>query len=76
MHTYSFEKLGVWQDARELVKYIYSLTSALPIEEKFGIVSQIRRAAVSISCNLAEGSGRKSKKDQAQFYRIAFGSSL
>jgi len=76
MHIYSFEKLEVWQDSRDLVRQIYSITAKFPTEEKFGIISQIRRSAVSVSCNISEGSGRKSKKDQAQFYRIAFGSTL
>jgi len=68
MHIYSFEKLEVWQDSRDLVRQIYSITAKFPTEEKFGIISQIRRSAVSVSCNISEGSGRKSKKDQAQFY--------
>lgn len=76
MHTYSFEKLSVWQDARELVKFIYSLTTNFPAEEKFGVISQVRRSSVSVSCNIAEGSCRKSKKDQARFYEIAFGSAI
>jgi len=76
MHIYSFEKLEVWQNSRDLVRQIYSITAKFPTEEKFGIISQIRRSAVSVSCNISEGSGRKSKKDQAQFYRIAFGSTL
>ena len=76
MHIYSFEKLEVWQDSRNLVRQIYAITAKFPIEEKFGIISQVRRSAVSVSCNISEGSGRRSKKDQAQFYRIAFGSTL
>jgi len=61
---------------QDLVRQIYSISAKFPTEEKFGIISQIRRSAVSVSCNISEGSGRKSKKDQAQFYRIAFGSTL
>lgn len=76
MYTYSFEKLGVWQDARLFVKSVYLITARFPAEEKFGIVSQIRRAGVSVCCNIAEGAGRKTSKDQSNFYRIAFGSLL
>lgn len=76
MYIYSFEKLEVWKDARIFVKNVYQLTQKFPVEEKFGIVSQIRRASVSISSNIAEGAGRKTAKDQSYFYRIAFSSSL
>jgi four helix bundle protein len=63
MHQYSFEKLRVWQRAREFVKRIYLLTIKFPKNEKFGIVSQLQRAAVSVSSNIAEGSSRTSGKD-------------
>lgn len=76
MYTYSFEKLDVWQKARELTKNIYSLTSFFPSEEKYGLTNQIRRATISISSNLAEGSSRKTSKDQARFTQIAFSSLL
>jgi four helix bundle protein len=71
---YSFENLEVWQKSRELVKEIYAATSTYPKEEKFGLTSQLRRASVSISSNIAEGSTRWSKKDQSRFYEIAYGS--
>jgi four helix bundle protein len=58
----------------DLVKDIYKITINYPDEEKFGIVSQLRRAAVSISSNLAEGSSRISYKDKAHFTQISFGS--
>jgi four helix bundle protein len=74
--TYSFESLDVWKEARKLVKKIYLLTSHFPPEEKFGLVSQMRRAVLSISTNTAEGSSRTSLKDQARFSEIAFGSML
>jgi four helix bundle protein len=74
MHTYPFEKLIVWQRSRELNKQIYTITSKFPSEEKFGIVSQIRRAGVSVSNNLAEGSARISSKEQARFSEIAYSS--
>lgn len=73
-YTYSFEKLSVWQLSRQFSKKLYLLTKSFPKEELFGITSQIRRAAVSISCNLAEGSARKSPKEQYRFYEIAFSS--
>ena len=76
MHTYSFEKLKVWQNARELTKKIYLYTQKFPSEEKFGLVSQMRRAVISISSNIAEGSSRQSKKDQAHFYNVAYSSAL
>ena len=76
MHIYAFEKLQVWQDAREFSVFIYKLTSAFPSEEKFGLISQIRRACISIASNIAEGSARKSAKDQANFYQMAYSSTL
>jgi len=71
---YAFENLEVWQKSREITKSIYQITSSFPSEEKFGLVSQLRRASVSVSSNIAEGSTRWGKKDQARFYEIAFGS--
>lgn len=74
LKTYSFETLDVWKEARKLVLKIYKLTSRYPPEEKFGLVSQMRRAVLSISTNIAEGSSRESLKDQARFSEIAYGS--
>lgn len=74
MYIYPFEKLEVWQLARKLVVKIYLHTKNFPADEKFGLVNQMRRAAVSISSNLAEGSSRISKKEQAHFYTMAYGS--
>ncbi|MEM9327082.1 MAG: four helix bundle protein [Bacteroidota bacterium] len=71
---YSFERLEVWKKSRALVKHVYDTTRSFPEEEKFGLTSQIRRAAVSISSNIAEGSTRRSPRDQARFYEISFGS--
>jgi len=71
---YPFENLEVWQKSRELVLSIYELTSTFPAEEKFGLVSQLRRASVSVSSNIAEGSTRWSRQDQARFYEISYGS--
>jgi len=76
MHQYGFEKLRVWQKSRELTKHIYLITKNYPAEEKFGLVSQMRRSAISISSNIAEGSSRKSTKDQSHFYNMAYSSGL
>lgn len=73
---YSFEKLTVWNEIRDLIRLIYSLTSIFPIEEKFGISNQMRRSAISIGSNLAEGSSKKSSKDQSRFYNISYSSLL
>ena len=74
MKEYSFEKLDVWKIAKEFVKHIYNLTQDFPSREKYGIVDQLRRAAISIPNNLAEGSGRISGKDKARFTQISYGS--
>ena len=76
MKIYSFERLACWQHARELAVWVYKATKSFPAEEKFGIVSQMRRAAVSIASNLAEGTSRVSKKDQAHFSTIAYSSTI
>ena len=73
-HDFSFEGLKVYQLARQLVKDIYVLVNKLPAIENFALSSQIRRAAVSISANIAEGSGRIHQKDKAHFIDIAYGS--
>jgi four helix bundle protein len=73
-HEYSFEKLRVWQAARQLAKQIYLTTSTFPKREIYGLVSQCNRAAVSVAANLAEGSARRSKRDQAHFSEIAYAS--
>jgi len=71
---YSFESLAVWNKSRTLVKEVYKMTANFPTDERFGLISQMRRAAVSVSSNVAEGSTRWGNKDQARFYEIAFGS--
>lgn len=74
MRSYGFEKLQVWQDSKELSVLIYKVTAKFPTEEKFGLTSQMRRAIVSVSSNIAEGSSRNTKKDQAYFYGVAYSS--
>jgi four helix bundle protein len=73
-HIFPFEKLRVWQDSRIWLKGIYELTRKFPEVEKYGLTSQLTRAAVFVPTNLAEGSGRISKKDQAHFTHIAYSS--
>ena len=71
-----FTQLQVWQKAHNLTINIYKLTVQMPSEEKFGLISQIRRASVSIESNLAEGCGRDGDKEFARFVDIAMGSSF
>ena len=72
----SFEVLEVWQVSQSLAVQIYKITKSYPKDEQFGITNQIRRAAYSISANIAEGFGRDTKKDKAHFYTMAYGSLL
>ncbi len=71
---FRFEKLEVWQDARKINQAIYRLTRKFPREELFAMTSQIRRASISVSSNIAEGSGRNSDKDFVHFLEQAYGS--
>jgi four helix bundle protein len=71
---FGFEKLDVWQRAIEFADVVYSITRRFPVDERFGLTNQMRRAAVSISSNIAEGSSRNSRKDFARFIEIAAGS--
>jgi four helix bundle protein len=68
------KNLNAWIKSFEFVKEIYSVTDKFPSEEKFGLVSQMRRAAVSIPVNIAEGAARKSNKEFIQFLHISLGS--
>lgn len=74
INCFSFEKLEVYKESRLLVKEVYRLQTQLPAEEKFALGAQIRRAAVSITANIAEGSGRSSIKEKIHFIGISFGS--
>lgn len=71
---FNFEKLEVWQKAIEFADLVYSNTRGFPVDERFGLTNQMRRASVSISSNIAEGSSRISRKDFARFIEIATGS--
>ena len=73
---YGFEKLDVYNDARQYVKQIYLLTELFPDKERFGLCSQIQRASVSIVSNIAEGTSRASDKEKERFIEIAYGSLL
>lgn len=71
----NFKELRIWQKGLDIAVNSFQLTSGFPATEKFGIVSQINRAAVSIPANIAEGSSRSSEKDYGRFIEIALGSS-
>jgi four helix bundle protein len=70
----SYFDLEVWKQSRSLVKQIYIITSQFPDSEKFGLINQMRRSAVSVPSNIAEGSGRNTSKYSLQFFFIARGS--
>lgn len=74
-HTHNFRNLKVWQKSRNLVKEVYIITKSFPREEMFGLTSQMKRSAVSIPSNIAEGCGRGTIAQFAQFLDIAHGSS-
>jgi four helix bundle protein len=71
---FRFEKLEVWQEARALNREVYRLTRQFPDHERFAMTSQIRRASISVTSNIAEGSGRNSDKDFAHFLEQSYGS--
>lgn len=71
---FKFTDLIVWQKSHKLVLDIYNITINFPKEELFVLVSQLRRAAISITSNIAEGFGRKSNKEKVQFYFVSLGS--
>jgi four helix bundle protein len=70
----SFTDLKAWQESHNIVIRIYKITKNFPKEEVFGLTNQMRRCAVSVTSNIAEGFSRSSKKDKSQFYTIALGS--
>jgi four helix bundle protein len=72
----NFKKLKIWQKGMEIVKEVYRIANLLPEKEKYGLYSQITRAAVSIPSNIAEGSSRRSEKDYYRFLEIALGSAF
>ena len=71
---FNFEKLEVWKRAIEFAEVVYTITRRFPDTERFGLTSQMRRAAISVSSNIAEGSSRTSRADFARFVELATGS--
>ncbi|MEO8823266.1 MAG: four helix bundle protein [Ginsengibacter sp.] len=76
MKIYSFEKLEAWQHARRLSVWIYKITKDFPPEEKYGLVSQMKRSALGIGSTIAEGTSRMTEKDQSHFSTMAFSSAV
>ena len=72
--TFSFENLEVYAKARRLIKDVYLLQNTFPKEDRYALGDQVRRAATSITANLAEGSGRQSLREKVHFIEISFGS--
>lgn len=72
----NYKELIIWKRGIEIVKITYNLVKQFPAEEKFGMVSQITRSAVSIPANIAEGSSRNSDKDDARFLQLSLGSAF
>lgn len=73
-YVFSFEKLEVWQNAKNLVLDIYKIVKRFPNEETYGLSSQIKRSSSSIATNIAEGTSRNTKKDKAHFLTISYSS--
>ena len=74
IYQFYFEKLHVWQNLRLFTDKIYKISKTFPVDERYNLTSQIRRAVVSSLVNLAEGSTRSTKKDQANFTAISYSS--
>jgi four helix bundle protein len=72
----NYKELDAWKESIELVQLVYEITQKFPSEEKFGLVSQLRRASVSVPSNIAEGCSRSSNKEYKRFVEIALGSIL
>lgn len=71
VHEYPFERLDVWKKAVGLAKVVYDISAKFPTFERYGLADQVRRASVSVSSNIAEGSGCVSLKNQMRYYEIA-----
>jgi four helix bundle protein len=73
-YAFPFEKLQTWHAAKDFAKRIYMVAKQFPLVEQYGLASQIKRAAISVMSNIAEGSARISRKDQAHFSQLAYSS--
>ena len=73
---HQFEKLKIWQKAMDIAERVYTISAELPNDERFNLIHQIKKCAVSIPSNIAEGSGRNSKNEFVHFLGIANGSSF
>lgn len=71
---HNFRQLNIWKDARTIVKDVYILTAKFPVDERFGLISQINRCSISVPSNIAEGSARGTNKDFAHFLKMSLGS--
>lgn len=76
MNDFSYKKLIVWQKGMLLLKAVYMLTEKLPKSEEYNLKSQLRRAAISVVSNIAEGSGRQSEAERKRFYEISRSSAI
>ena len=74
METYQFEKLTAWQKAKDLAVIVHRLAAKFPTYEQYALSSQVRRAAISVPSNIAEGTGRVSVKEKIHFLEISYGS--
>lgn len=74
MKIKSFTDLNAWREAHNLVLSVYKVTKSFPDDEKFGLIQQLRRCAVSVSSNIAEGFSRRTKKEKTQFFYTSLGS--
>lgn len=75
-YRYNFEKLEIWQLSRQLIYDVYQVSESFPKNERYGLESQLKRSAISVASNIAEGSTRTSPKDKRRFIEIAYGSSI
>ncbi|MCL6097132.1 MAG: four helix bundle protein [Bacteroidetes bacterium] len=73
---HNFKELKIWKKSRQITKEIYELTESFPSEERFGLISQMRRAAVSVVSNIAEGSGKESKKEFIRYLETSYSSAF